>query len=182
MTDEPVALMEAVVIESTKGLFSSCGIELHEVPAPASQPQKAAIAGLVGFTGESIRGTLMIASSFDIFARSRPSEVKTHELSEFVARDWLYLRDWAAEVANQLLGRIKNRLFSYGVVLRVSTPTALSGAALAVATPSSKRTHPKVLAVGDDEVWVWWDVVVEPDFVLEPQEEKAATEGDVILF
>jgi hypothetical protein len=35
--------------------------------------------------------------------------------------------DWARECANQLLGRVKNRLGARGVQMSVSTPTALRG-------------------------------------------------------
>lgn len=182
MTQEPSEVMARIVADATTALFASHDIALEERPPTGLQPTRAAIAGLIGFTGESIRGTLMIASSFGLFARSRPNEVQTSQLSEFVARDWLFLRDWAAEVANQLLGRIKNQLFAYGIPLRVSTPTALSGNALAVASPSSKRTQPRMFVCGQDEIWVWWDVLLEPDFQLLPQDEQAAAEGDVILF
>jgi CheY-specific phosphatase CheX len=182
MTQDPSEVMAKIVGDATVALFASSGIPLEEKPAAGGQPTRATIAGLIGFTGDNLRGTLMVASSFDLFARSRPAELRTQQLSEFIARDWLLLRDWGAELANQLLGRIKNQLFSHGVALRVSTPTALSGNALAVASPSSKRTRPRLFTAGREEVWVWWDVLLDPDFEMLPQDEKAAAEGDLILF
>jgi CheY-specific phosphatase CheX len=175
--------MDRIVAEAMTALFEGCGVTIQEIQAKSPQPTGAAIAGLVGFTSDAMRGTLMIASTFDLFARSRPAELRGQALSEYVARDWLYLRDWAAELANMLVGRVKNQFVSYGVTLRIATPTALSGSALAVATPSSKRTKPRVFRADRDEIWVWWDVLVDDAFVLERTDgEAAAAEGDVLLF
>ena len=84
--------------------------------------------------------------------------------------------------SNQLVGRIKNRLVNFGVSLRVSTPTALSGSALAFATPTSRRTRPHVFAAGTDELWVFFDAIIEPELELIQQGDASAEEGDLILF
>lgn len=181
-TFSPAVLIEKIIIEQTIAQFEASDIALVNVPVPGPQPTHAELAGMVGFTSESMRGTVMIASSFSLFARSRPAAVRDQPVSAYVARDWLFLRDWASEVTNQLVGRIKNRLVHFGVSLRVSTPTALSGSALAFATPSSKRTRPHVFKAGDDELWVFFDAIIEPDLELSPQDDVAATEGDLILF
>lgn len=182
MTPESQAIVERIVSHSTIDLMESRGLAVGRAAAAAGGPPRITIAGLAGFTGESIRGTLMIASTFDLFARTRPEETGRHELSPEVPSDWHLLRDWAAELANQLLGRITNQLFAYGLSLRVSTPTALSGADLAVATPSSKRTRPVVFAAGDDEIWVWWDALSHAELSLALTGDAAAKEGEVILF
>lgn len=176
--------LDDVVSKATIALFEGAGVTLAKMQAPGSQPTRATIAGLVGFTSDAMRGTLMIASTFAVFAEARPAEVRGEVLSEQVARDWLYLRDWAAELANQLVGRVKNKLFGLGVNLRIATPTALSGGALAVATPKSNRTKPLVFSHPAGEVWVWWDAIIDPDLELRPREDdsQAVGEGDVLLF
>lgn len=178
----PTVLLDKIIVEQTIAQFAASDISLSRIEQPGPQPTHAELAGMVGFTSESMRGTVMIASTFSLFARSRPATVRDQPVSAYVARDWLYLRDWASELTNQLVGRIKNRLVTYGVSLRVSTPTALSGSALAFATPSSKRAKPIVFSTGSDELWVFFDAIIEPDLELVPQGEAAAEEGDLILF
>jgi len=41
-------------------------------------------------------------------------------------------QDWVREAANQLIGRLKNRLINFQVTLHVGLPTAMSGRALEV--------------------------------------------------
>lgn len=180
MTPESQAIVDGIVAQSVVTLMESRGLAVTQ--AAAERPARFTIAGLAGFTGESIRGTLMIASTFDLFAQTRPEELERSKLSPEDPSDWLLLRDWAAELANQLLGRITNQLFAYGLSLRVSTPTALSGADLAVATPSSKRTRPVVFTAGNDDIWVWWDALSHAELTLALTGDEAAKEGDVILF
>ncbi len=177
------ATLDEVVASATISLFEHAGITLTLRPTP-DRPMQATIAGLVGFTSDAMRGGLMVASTFALFAETRPLEVRDQALSEQLARDWLYLRDWASELANQLIGRIKNRLFSLGVNLRIATPTALSGNALAVATPKSKRARPMVFSSSAGEVWVFWDAIVDPDLELRPRDDDAHAvgEGDLLLF
>ena len=183
MIQQPAEYIESIVESQLCAMFEAYGIELERITSSKSMPPSVSIAGLIGFTSDSMRGTLMIASTFALMSRSLPPEVRTHQLSEHVARDWLQLRDWAAELANQLLGRVKNRLIVNGVTLRVATPTALSGAALAVATPRSARTHPVSFANQQDQVWLFWDALVDPTLELtEPSGETAANEGELLLF
>lgn len=181
-TAPPTLLLDKLIVEQTIAQFAASDIALSRVEQHGPQPTHAELAGMVGFTSESMRGTVMIASTFALFARSRPAAVRDQPVSAYVARDWLYLRDWASELTNQLVGRIKNRLVTYGVSLRVSTPTALSGSALAFATPSSKRTRPQVFVADKDELWVFFDAIIEPELELVPQGEAAAEEGDLIMF
>ncbi len=178
----PVQLLDKLIAEQTIAQFAASDIELTPLEQHGPQPSQAELAGMVGFTSESMRGTVMIASTFSLFARSRPAAIRDQPVSAYVARDWLYLRDWASELTNQLVGRIKNRLVTFGVSLRVSTPTALSGSALAFATPTSKRTRPLVFTSERDELWVFFDAIIEPELELVPQGEAAAEEGELILF
>lgn len=181
-TSPPRTILDRIIAEQTLAQFAATDVALTPVAHPGTQPAQAELAGMVGFTSESMRGTVMIASTFSLFARSRPAALRDQPVSAYVARDWLYLRDWASELTNQLVGRIKNRLVAFGVSLRVSTPTALSGSALAFATPSSKRTKPLVFTSGSDELWVFFDAIIEPELELSPQGEAAAEEGELILF
>jgi chemotaxis protein CheX len=180
----PPVVLDRLISEQTIAQFAVSGVELVVSPAGHQQPARAELAGIIGFTSPSLRGTLMIVSSFALFSRSRPEGARSEPLSGGTARDWLYLRDWASELANQLMGRLKNRLTGFGLHLSVSTPTALSGAALAFGTPASKRAIGHRFTSDTDELWVFFDAVVDPDLVMSPKDGDgaAAAEGDIILF
>jgi chemotaxis protein CheX len=179
----PPVVLDKLLVEQTIAQFAATDIELAVAPNGQQQPARAELAGIIGFTSQSMRGTLTVVSSFALFSRSRPEGARSQQLSGGTARDWLYLRDWASELTNQLMGRLKNRLAGFGLKLSVSTPTALSGAALAFGTPASKRAVGHRFVSGTDELWVFFDAVTDGDLVLVPQDgDGPAAEGDVILF
>src|SRR5262249_54129884 len=100
------------------------------------------------------------------------------------AANWLVVRDWAGELANQLTGRIINRLAQFGIALRASTPVALSGRALAYAKPASKEPRPYVFDWEDEQVWFWFDAASDKSLAVArvEKDEGTANEGDVVFF
>lgn len=176
------AIIDEVVTAAATALFE--GAAMAGDPRSAKLPANAVIAGVVGFTGEKMRGSLTIASTFGAFAALRPPEVRVQPLSEGEDADWVRLRDWASELANQLMGRIKNRLFAVGANLRIASPTAISGATLATATPKSPTARSFVLSLPQGEMWVRWDAILEPDLALSPRTDNGnvVSEGAVLLF
>lgn len=187
MTPQTSELLDRLVIEATSELLRACRVPVQATPglAPIALPKTATVAGIVGFSGEQMRGTFLIASSFELLARSRPAALQTPKRVPENERDWVVIRDWAAELANQLLGRVKNRVYAMGITLHVSTPTALSGEALAVAAPSSPHARAHSFTSRGEEVWVCLDATLEPGVDLtQPRDDgaEAAREGDVLLF
>jgi CheY-specific phosphatase CheX len=180
-------VLERLVSEACVELFSSCGLPVRRtaVPPSAAQPDAFDVAGVIGFLAEHLRGTLVLASTFQTVAASRPHELKRQTPSPGSAADWIIVRDWAAELVNQLLGRVKNRLVIFGVDLRVSTPTALSGRALAVTSGRKSALPPFVYQGGGHELWVWFDADMAPAFELGERRHggpEAAKEGEILLF
>jgi hypothetical protein len=75
----------------------------------------------IGFSGPGLRGALVMAARPGFFSATYPLPMPGAGLTPDD------LDDWAREAANQLLGRVKNRLGARGVQMSVSTPTALRG-------------------------------------------------------
>jgi chemotaxis protein CheX len=151
--------------------------------APKDAPAEATVAGVVGFTCLAMRGTLLLATAFEVIAAARPGELRQRTLSKKSACDWILVRDWAGELANQVLGRIKNRLHRYSVSFDVSPPTALSGTALAFATPRGPAPQLYLFTAGQHEVRFCFDAIFDPGRQVSadgPEGEDA--EGKVILF
>jgi CheY-specific phosphatase CheX len=141
------------------------------------------VAGVVGFSGPVMRGTLMLASAFEVIGAARPPELRRKPLSRDVAYDWIMVRDWCGELANQVLGRIKNGLHRYKVTFDVARPTALSGPALAFAAPQGPSPQQLVFMTGKQKVWFCMDCIIRDDQrVSDAAAEMAAPEGSVILF
>ena len=134
------------------------------------------------FTGEQMRGSLLLRTTFDVIAHSRPATLASPTLSKDSYSDWVMVRDWASEIGNQILGRIKNKLRMFGVMLEVSTPTAFSGRALAFAKPRSAQARHFLFEARGDRVWVSLDASFDPGRVLVSGGEQGAKEGDILLF
>jgi chemotaxis protein CheX len=147
---------------------------------PVYKTDEPSVAGIVGFTGEKMRGTFVFVASFATIAAARPGGLK--KLSTRSAGDWILIRDWAGELANQILGRIKNRLRGCGIALDVSTPTAMSGPELRIAMPKSEATRPYMFVADGEKAWFWFDAVYDAKLEAITAEGEAAAEGDVILF
>jgi len=91
------------------------------------------------------------------------------------------MRDWLAELTNQLLGRVKNRLLAFGTVIHCSTPVVLGGERIA---PIASQPLGHLFTADGGVVSVWFDTEVRADFVLSPLDDLSVLgqEGDALLF
>jgi chemotaxis protein CheX len=180
--------------EAVSEVFASYAIALSRVPlvesrmtsipplSAAGRSGEATVAGFIGFSAPAVRGAVLLASTFNVIARARPPEARKRVLSSSSSSDWILVRDWAGELVNQVLGRVKNRMRAVGLTFEVSAPAALSGQALSFAKPKSEQTRPMLFDAHPDRVWFWldaqWSSEVEP--VVPPGRQRK--EGEVILF
>jgi chemotaxis protein CheX len=186
-------VLDSIASVACTDVFASHRVSLRELPRSAkgtdlppsldqADGNASLVASVVGFTGKDLRGALLLATTFEVIASTRPSALAKQSLSKNSYSDWVMVRDWAGELANQILGRIKNKLRPYSIVLEVSTPTAFSGRALAFAKPKSPLARPFQFDAGGDRVWLWLDATFDPGQVLVAGGEESAREGEVILF
>jgi hypothetical protein len=124
-------------------------VELLRAYGVTAQPTKVAIvpadfscAAAVGFTGANMRGSLLIAVPSEISKRTCP--LPSHAY-----------RAWVAELSNQLLGRIKSKLLSYGVELHVTIPVVIPARLLSPDPGPDLVAHRFTSEAG--EVLVWFD-------------------------
>jgi hypothetical protein len=126
--------------------------------------------GVLGFSGDHIRGTLMLATSEKPLGRTHPSGAES-------------LRSWIAELSNQLLGRIKSRLLRRGVTLNLALPVVIRGKHLSRIPSVDLKPHSFVCEGG--LVCVWFDAELAAGLDLSKIDESAETplgEGTGILF
>jgi hypothetical protein len=182
--------LESLVVESCVGLFGTldaplrpCSPESQREPLRASSSHELTVASLA-FSGATMRGMLVLAATFDFLASCRPRDTRRHGFSSASAGDWLYIRDWSKELANQLLGRIKRHLVARGLTFDIATPNALTGDA-ASAFIRRQTVEPTRFVSGPSPVTVWLEIDMTPHAsatLATKAAEALPKEGDVILF
>lgn len=163
------SILERCVIESCISLFSDYTLPLELVqPAEDAFHAPLLFCGVVGFSGEHMRGTLLLATSSEPLGRTSPATDAS-------------LREWIAELSNQLLGRIKNRLLPCGVVLFLSTPVVLRGEH--IAPFSGSELKPLLFACPGGTVCVWLDSELSARIDLaQHSQDEGLSEGSSMLF
>jgi CheY-specific phosphatase CheX len=163
----PEALVRRVAAEACKDLFEAYGVPLEAI-TPSNIPRsKIMLCGVIGFTGPQIRGTCILASTEEPISDSIPVTGS--------------LRDWIAELSNQLVGRIKNKLLGFGAEVYVTSPAVVRGEHLAA--PSMCEIEPMSFKSEKGNVYLWVDVEADSNFaLLDPPEPAGAIEGEALLF
>ena len=125
--------------------------------------------GIIGFTGRHIAGTLVVGATKEPIEASQPPNSTS--------------RDWVAELANQLLGGVKNRVLSHGIEFYAVPPTVVSGAHLAPVT-SRSNFEPVTFSCAGGIICLWIEIEVSDPYLLSPATDAAEIpdEGDVLLF
>lgn len=171
---------DAVVESSARALFRAHDVPLGERSTDFGvTPGDHDVAGTIGFTSADLRGAVLMTARRDVLARTWPVELRGRVPSE---RD---VCDWAGELVNQLLGRIKNALVPCGLAIEQSTPTVVTGWRLHRAPASTNVARRYLFEAGGGSIAIYFDAVAARDFSLsEPPggSPKAVAEGDVQLF
>lgn len=162
--------IDDLVFECCQDLFSAYALDLHPRGRDDFPSVEAlAVCGVMGFGGKQMRGALVMAATREPLERTNPGGLTSQ-------------RDWVCELANQLMGRIKNRLLELDVEILLATPAGLSGENL---SPGKLRA-PQVFAAASGFVCVWIDCEMSEGFELPSTRPKpiegAVREGETLLF
>lgn len=169
MTDPNEEVIERCVNEACIALFQDYALPLNRVREGALRGADLLFCGVIGFTGEQMRGTLLLATSQEPLGRTSPASDSS-------------LREWIAELSNQLLGRVKNRLIPHGVELHLSTPIVLRGQH--IAPVSRAELIPFAFSCDGGYVCVWFDAELSDgvDLTQVSETEDVIVEGSTTLF
>jgi len=169
------AIVRSLTKDACQDMFETMGspvLLMETMGGPAHD-----IAAFIGFSGPA-RGMLMISSSTELFRSSYPSQTGAPP-------SVVDLFDWAAEVANQLLGRIKRRFCERGTDFEVSAPTAVRGRDLGGRSPAREGACNLAFTIGNQVMGVCLEITPPSDGKLfsDPAEPiGCAIEGDLVLF
>lgn len=165
-------LLDELVVDCALALFASTGITLRSVDA-GYQPCE--LVGIIGFAGTAIRGVIGLSVTPTLASQALDG---TAELEP-------QLDDWVAEAANQLLGRIKNRLLQRGVMISAALPIVLRGIEVRVAQRTAAPIRVYRFAAAHESVVVWLDLQTNGVIALADAvgpTEQPMDEGDMLLF
>ncbi len=166
-SQETRAILERFVDEACLSLFGAYGVDLKRVAVDHAPRHDVLYCGIVGLTGQNIRATCILAATEEPISQSSPIPSSA--------------RDWVAELSNQLIGRIKNKLVAYGAEAYVSMPVVLRGEHLAPIP--QQRIRPFAYGTAGGGVFLWVEFETSPDFVLGmPTDGAVMSEGEALLF
>ena len=172
--------IDSVVETSARALFAANGMALGKLVGDTGDPPRDHdIACSIGFTSGQISGAVLMTTRKDIIARSWPSELRHREPTE---ND---ICDWAGELVNQLLGRVKNALARSGITLQQCTPTVVLGWHVHRAPASTTIARAYAFGVEQGLLLVYFDAAIAYGFVLPESEDPSlasVAEGEVKLF
>lgn len=120
MNAESLARIDEVLRSATGELFASHGAEVA-VESRDGNGIEEPFAATIGFTSPSLRGALVITLGRELALRSLPASLRRGEPAVEI------LADWTGELSNQLLGRLKTKLFAFGIDIALSTPMVFVG-------------------------------------------------------
>lgn len=170
-----IAVLDAVIEEASLALFDGVGVALGRASQPVKSPDD--ISASIGFAGPALRGALVLISTRRLVEVALPPEVRDRHSDEQLA-------DWMGELANQLLGRVKNKLLNYGVSLAMGTPTVVLGNDLSRKDKQAGVRRQFVFRHAADSLSVCFDAVAGAGLLLLPDEPPVSriSEGEVSLF
>jgi CheY-specific phosphatase CheX len=181
MVEEDRSVFSSTLAQVCSDMFRECAgfSELAEDDqrAPSATGPDTIVAS-IGLAGVDFRGALVIHAPPAFFQRSYPASLKRTVISD------AQMIDWAGEISNQLLGRLKNRLCQFGLDFAISTPTVVRGDKLVLnaAIPSSVQHG---LRVGEARADIVLNVAHDSGGPLLPasgQPQVASLEGEALLF
>ncbi|HEX6274670.1 MAG TPA: chemotaxis protein CheX [Polyangiaceae bacterium] len=176
MKPSSVEMLDSAVEAAALALFESAGLPLEKSAAIGRADDN--IGASIGFTSPKLRGALVLISTRELVARSLPVELEGGTSEEQIS-------DWMGELANQLLGRLKNKLLALGVALEMSTPTVIWGLELASKETRSRLRRRFTFRHEDQPLSVFIDAVAAPDFEFtasDTAQGAGVLEGELQLF
>lgn len=114
MDDSSLSRALNMAAECCLALFTDYGVDLWPAEGPIEAANRTPLyVGIIGFTGEGVRGTLVLGVSHGPLDQSSPAKFEGHE------------RHWIAELTNQLLGRLKTQFLTRSVTIHLALPVVL---------------------------------------------------------
>jgi chemotaxis protein CheX len=181
MNEDDRATLAAVVVEIFRRTLAPRDepFEVVLVDADGVDPASTIVAS-VGLADPDMKGALAVVAPLSFFRETYPLEPSTSAVTD---ED---LADWAGELTNQLLGRLKNRLAQLGLNFSIGAPVVIKGDHLRVRFRNGPICVGCKLKVRNERVDVFLEANRESGGALLVSRSSAAvsasSEGEALLF
>jgi hypothetical protein len=147
-------------------LMADYGVPLTKTtPGWETGSDEPVLFGVIGFGGKGMRATCLLGAEGGLVEASCRVSGRP--------------RDWIAELANQLIGRVKMKLVSHGLIVTMTTPLALSGVRVTPLPRSAGEpvafTSPRGCAL------LWLEIETDDDLVLTRSRPLSVGPGDLVF-
>lgn len=175
----PLKLQE-IVVQGTKDFFSQNGVEKINDSKAAGNAEAFQWTGIIGFSGDLIRGSFAVTCQSGLLNHTHPNISMGMPVEEADRVDWL------GEIANQVLGRIKNLTLEYSVNFSLSAPSVVKGQALEVIGQDKRMISVMNFDADGHPITLTMICMINPNFnfdtAVKTSGGKSASEGESLLF
>lgn len=177
MNETSIGRLDAHLSDSLVRLLESHDLKPRSVE-PGPDSERAEFAATIGFTGQGLKGALVIMAGRATLRSSLPGDLRSREATDEL------LADWGGELANQLLGRLKNRLWASGVEIALGTPVGFAGEEIAHFSPEPRVRRRAAAMVSGELVIVELELECAPELELGEAGpvDDGLPDGDFSLF
>jgi len=171
---EAVSLIDGLVLDSTRALFENYGVKLDLDGSSISRTLPLIeLISTIGFSSPTLSGSLLLAMPNSVLQRT----LTTSEAN---------LADWSGELANQLLGRLKNQLLNYQVTINMALPVVVFGAGFSLPTKNRRLTRHFSFLSEWGHMFIRMEMELSPSIELVRQTGVGQTagmdEGELLFF
>ena len=165
--------------ESIIELFRDYGVDCSSISPGAAVDANAdggsEMGSIIGFKGAQLRGGLAFVAPTALIAKTLPVP-RNQERGE------LQLRDWSGEIANQLAGRLKNKLAARALQFDVGTAVCFRGMSIKLSFVPGTEGIAMSFTIAPAGVRVYLDCSFANLTASDQDTVRIVPEGDVVLF
>jgi hypothetical protein len=171
---EAISLVDGLVQDAARALFETYGLKLNLDGSPVAKTLQAVqVIASIGFSSPVLSGSLLLALPNSLVERTLPTPDAD-------------VVDWSGELANQLLGRLKNQLLHYEVTINLALPVVVSGGDFKLPAKTRRLTRYFSFVSEAGRMFIRTEMELSPSVELVRQagaESQASfDEGELLLF
>jgi CheY-specific phosphatase CheX len=168
-------ILSSAVVDFFRGYGVECAA-FEDVSNRRSIGPDLAIGSIVGLSGADLRGGLAFVAPAALVAELLPVP-RADERAE------RQLRDWSAEIGNQLAGRFKNKLSGHAVEFDIGSAVCFRGLSIRLTFRPDAEALALAFRVGASTIHVYLDCSFREDVSARPDSMVGIVpEGDVVIF
>ena len=172
--------LEDMVLQGVREFFSASRVTELILTEKGLGPSDYQWTGIIGFGGDLIRGSFAVSCKAGLLDHTHPNLLMDIPVGDAERVDWI------GEVANQILGRIKNLTIDYSVNFSLSAPSVVRGQSLEVVGQDRRMVNTSHFLADGHQLTITIICVINPNFNFDQAQKtvksRQASEGESLLF